>query len=160
MKTIVQEKVPTDTASPPVAPVAAEAVVQSLPVPALPLDVTAASTAPIPAPEAKSTTPADAMMKVDNSIANETKPSVSIDDPCMSVDAAANGASKLQIPTPAGATVSTLQTPILNQEGVNQSPSLEIDSKKRKASKDLTKDEKAADLEAGAPPAPPTAFLG
>lgn len=163
MKTIVHEK--ADEA--PVLPVestvataiSAYAPVSELPPPPPPQTSKPEIAAEVIAEDPKNVMPSEAMKKIDEAIA---KPSVSIEEPAANVDAsAAAGSSKaVLLPTPAGATASTLQTPILNQTG-NDSPNVETmakeaNDKKRKASKDLTKDS-SVDLEAGAPP---TAFLG
>lgn len=152
MKTVIHEKV--DEAAPAIPAASAINIPAAAPpTQSGPLAAEAVTEDP------KSAMPVEANKQNDEAV----KPSVSVDDSAINIDSAATGASKTMLPTPAGATASTLQTPILNEAGVADSPSLETVAKeallkKRKASKDLTKEEeKAVDLEAGAPP---TAFLG
>jgi hypothetical protein len=156
MKTVIHEKV--EEAAPAIP--AASAI--NIPAAAPPTQSSQSKTdlaAEAATEDPKSAMPVEANKQNDEAV----KPSVSVDDSAINIDSAATGASKTMLPTPAGATASTLQTPILNEAGVADSPSLETVAKeallkKRKASKDLTKEEeKAVDLEAGAPP---TAFLG
>jgi hypothetical protein len=163
MKTIVHEKADEAPVSPVESTVAtaisAYAPVSELPPLPRPQTSKPEIAAEVIAEDPKNVMTSEAMKKIDEAIA---KPSVSIEEPAANVDAsAAAGSSKaVLLPTPAGVTASTLQTPILNHTG-NDSPNLETmakgaNDKKRKASKDLTKDS-SVDLEAGAPP---TAFLG